>query len=481
METTTEPRRWGLDHKLTDPALPARPEADGLRARTKCSVAVVSRDGAWWGENRGRPYRVAVAAPDAPGTCKRCGGDWKLTKARCEEIVRSRRPGRYCDTDGKHGLSLVVTKTGGASWVQRLVVRGKRRDRGLGSYRRLTISKARKTAARNWDAARDGRDPWPGRGRTAAKDGKTFGEVAERWIDGRVGQWRPATVKAHRATLRNHLGDFLKLDIRRITRQDAINHLRSLIADAEGKAEEKVKKAVTAVEKKAAEKAQKAVAVAARKAVKVMRAVVEVAIGEGLVEASFCNGGVAAAIPALAKAAPAEHHGAMPHADVPAWYRALPWTAAGACLRMICLTALRASEARGLRWSDIRGDVLVIPEERMKAKKEHRVPLSPAALKVLERRRGTHGELVFASDRTARQMSPMFAARMMPEGSTTHGLRSTLADWATEAGYAVHVVKGALAHAVGSTTMRSYVRTDDLDNRRALLEAWAEHVTGGRG
>ena len=163
---------------------------------------------------------------------------------------------------------------------------------------------------------------------------------------------------------------------------------------------------------------------------------------------------------------------------------------ARACLRFVVLTACRSGEARGATWSEIDLDAREwrIPAARMKTAAEHRIPLSDAAVAVLEAARPLRGsaDLVFPSPlRPSKPLSDMTMTRVLrdtglADRATVHGFRSAFRTWAAERTSFPHAVcEQALAHAVGSDVERSYARSDLFDKRRALMAAWAEHATGG--
>ena len=139
-----------------------------------------------------------------------------------------------------------------------------------------------------------------------------------------------------------------------------------------------------------------------------------------------------------------------------------------------------------MRWAEIEGDVWTVPAERMKRDLAHRVPLSPEALRVIERMRGLGDELVFPAiqrgpgGRDKVQSENVFRAlfaRMGRAGMTAHGFRSTFRDWCSEAAHAPRdVAEAALAHATGDTTERAYARSDLFERRRALMGKWETFV-----
>jgi integrase len=189
------------------------------------------------------------------------------------------------------------------------------------------------------------------------------------------------------------------------------------------------------------------------------------------------------------------HMPALPWPDLPAFMERLAERDAitASALRFAILTCARSGEVRGARWCeiDLAAKVWALPKERMKARRAHRVPLSAEAIAILERVKGLDADLVFPSlqrgkDGTAKVMSDMaFKAlfgRMGIEGITTHGFRSCFRDWASEAARADReIAEACLAHVVGGVVERAYARSDVLDRRRTLMEAWAQFATGQTG
>jgi integrase len=176
----------------------------------------------------------------------------------------------------------------------------------------------------------------------------------------------------------------------------------------------------------------------------------------------------------LPKVATVEHHDAMPSADVPSFMRKLATfdVPASRALAFTILTVARTGEALGATWREIVGDQWRIPGERMKAGKDHVVPLTPAAFALLGDR-GKPEALVFGK-LDDRAMRPFVKDR----GCRVHGFRSTFMDWANEAGHDANLVELSLAHAVGSTVTRAYARSDLLERRRGLMEAWSTFASG---
>jgi integrase len=184
-----------------------------------------------------------------------------------------------------------------------------------------------------------------------------------------------------------------------------------------------------------------------------------------------------------------EHHAALPYADLPGFLTRLreqEGTAARA-LEFAILTAARTGEVLGARWSeiDLAGKVWTVPGERMKAGKEHRVPLSERALAILETLRPAddNGDaFVFAGGKPDQPLSNMaflmLLRRMKCDDLTAHGFRSTFRDWAAErTNFPSPVVEMALAHTVGDKVEAAYRRSDLFERRRRLMQQWAMFCT----
>jgi integrase len=176
---------------------------------------------------------------------------------------------------------------------------------------------------------------------------------------------------------------------------------------------------------------------------------------------------------------PVKHHAALPYADVPAFVRNLRTLddVAARYIEFAILTGVRSSEARRATWDEVDGDVWTISASRMKARREHRVPLSAAARAVLDGLRGKNGDSFIFAGRRGRPIGKNTFLRLIVRSGdlTMHGFRATLKTWAEEeTGFPSKVIEAALAHRIGdSETERAYMRGTLFDKRRALMEAWA--------
>ena len=199
-------------------------------------------------------------------------------------------------------------------------------------------------------------------------------------------------------------------------------------------------------------------------------------------------------LPARKKLARVKHHAALPYRELPAFMRRLRERddVEARALEFVILTAARAGEAVAADWSEIDwadGGTWIVPPERMKARREHRVPLSKAARAVLERtpRERRQGYLFPNAARSGKPVTVIGLWRLTQEltggAATTHGFRATFRDWVAEqTAFAREVAELALAHRVGDDTEQAYLRGDLLKKRRQLMEIWAKycHERSGR-
>ncbi|NML24416.1 tyrosine-type recombinase/integrase [Zoogloea dura] len=195
------------------------------------------------------------------------------------------------------------------------------------------------------------------------------------------------------------------------------------------------------------------------------------------------------------KAIRTQHHPAMPWRDIPDFIQKhlRPGNrpeVTRTLLEFIILTACRSGEARGMSWAevDLRNKVWTISEERMKAKITHRVPLSPRAIAILEAQRDQHKTLVFPSVRDRVELSDMAITSLLRRlkahsdtpgrVATAHGFRSSFRDWCSEQGYSRDLAERSLAHTIKDKVEAAYHRTDLLEQRRELMNAWARYLSG---
>ena len=372
-----------------------------------------------------------------------------VSRLTAKKVEALKTPGHYVDGDG---LALVIGRRGGKSWVLRTMVRGKRRDIGLGGVSWVSLAEAREKARQARKIAREGGDPLAAR--KAAIDCPTF-EQAARTVHAEqiVGVARNAK---HHAQWINTLSTYAFPDIAdkpisEVGQSDVLSVLSPIWT----------KKPETA-----------------RRVRQRIRTVMNWARTAGHFEGVNPVEGVEKG---LAKQRDrVKHHAAMPWTDVQGFLPQLGDSVAAMALRFLILTAARTGEVIGARWSEINleDSLWVIPADRMKAKREHRVPLSDEAQAVLELAMGLDDNFVFPGQKRGRGLSNMAMTQLLRRlgrgDVTVHGFRSSFRDWAEEeGGMPREVAELSLAHEVGNATERAYRRSDLLDKRRELMMRWA--------
>jgi integrase len=192
--------------------------------------------------------------------------------------------------------------------------------------------------------------------------------------------------------------------------------------------------------------------------------------------------GVKTALPKQTKQP--KHHTALPWQELPVFMELLSKRTgmSAQALTFLILTVGRSGEIRGAEWSEVNGDDWIVPADRMKMKRDHRVPLSANAKRIVENMTGHSDRLIFPStNNTEKPLSDMvFKAlfkRMGYDTITAHGFRSTFRDWVADNDMAAReVAETSLAHQVGDDTERAYARSDILERRRILMEEWASYA-----
>ena len=373
------------------------------------------------------------------------------TAARSDRL----KAGRHSDGGG---LYLNVSKTGAKSWLFMWVVDGKRREMGLGGYPVVSLAKARKLASDCREAVEEGRDPIAEREKEAEP---TFGECADQFLASMESSWRN---EKHRAQWRMTLTQYCE-------------PIRSKRVSAVGT--DDVLKVLTPIW---SEKPETASRLRGR-----IERVLDYAKAKGWRSGenpALWRGHLRNILPARQKLTRG-HHAAMPYADIPAFMERLRASEAMAAraLEFTILTAARSGETRGAVWSEVDLDkaLWTIPANRMKAGREHRVPLPGQAVALLrELHELRTGDLVFPGQKRGKPLSVMamdMLLRRMKVDVTVHGFRSSFRDWcAEETSFPREVAEQALAHVVGDATERAYRRGDALEKRRELMEAWEAYL-----
>lgn len=394
-----------------------------------------------------------------------------MAKLSDQTARRVSAPGLHADGAGLY-LSVAPAKAEGAvskSWVVRYTGGdGRRRSMGLGSYPEVGLAAARRQAASVRDAARSGSDPLAQRreakraAAAAVVPTMTFKACAEAFIAVHAPGWRNAKHAAQwGSTLATYVyptfGDLPVTDI------DAPMVVKVLdpIWSTKNETASRVRGRVEAILDWAKARGHR----------------------DGENPARW-KGHLQYALPARRKVARVEHHPALPFDEIGDFLlqlRGMDGVAARA-LEFLILTAARTGEVIGARWEEIDLDakIWVVPAGRMKAGREHRVPLAPAAVRLLEAFPAPRSEYVFRANNSEAPLSNMALLmtlrRMKRADLTVHGFRSTFRDWAAErTNYPREVAEAALAHVVGDKVEAAYRRSDLFERRLKLMESWAAY------
>ncbi len=412
----------------------------------------------------------------------------RLTARKVETLTA---PGAYMDGGG---LLLRLGDGGTKKWLFRFKSpsTGKRREMGLGradkgtGFVSLADARAKADSARQ-QLARD-LDPLDEAEREAAartaeaqkKAPKTFGAVSDAWLDENDMRFRNEKHRAQwRMTMREYAGPLRGKLPGEITTDDILSILKPLWQSKP----ETAKRTQGRIER-----------------------ILDAASAQGLFDSrnpARWRGHLDKLLPSRRKLSRG-HHAALPHADLPSFMVALRDQSAVAAqaLEFLILTAARSGEVRNMTWGELDADRTrwTVPAKRMKAGREHRVPLTNRARAILaevgrlRRNDDDPAELVFPGQRrhadgSAKPMSDMTLAAVLRrmkmkepggQGITVHGFRSTFRDWAGDrTNFARDIVEQALAHRVGDATEQAYRRGDALDRRAKLMTAWEAYAASG--
>jgi len=383
----------------------------------------------------------------------------RLTAAK----VKSAPPGEYCDG---RGLWLRKRLDGGAQWVLRFTIHGRRREMGLGGLSEVSLAAAREAAERWRAVAASGRDPIKERdkeAREASRADSTLRVIAAEAFearkaelkgDGKAGRWF-TPLELH---VLPKLG---KVPVQEIDQRD----IRDVLAPIwHTKAD------------------------TARKAINRLNIVLQHAAALGL-DVDLQATSKAKALLGKTRHQP-KNIPSLPWQDVPSFYAAISEpTPANLALRLIILTGSRSTPLRNMHLDEIDNDVWTIPGEKMKGRlgktADFRIPLSSEALRVIDLAKPfARDGYLFAGARKG-VMGDMTLSRLMERRGMVerpHGFRSTLRTWLAECTNAPHeVAEACIAHITDSVVVRTYRQTDWLEQRRVLMERWADHVTNGEG
>ncbi|MCL6683986.1 tyrosine-type recombinase/integrase [Sphingomonas alba] len=376
----------------------------------------------------------------------------KLTATAVTAALKA--AGKYGDGDG---LFLQVAKPGSGSWVLRVQKDGKRRDIGLGSFKKVGLSLARDRADETRKLIETGIDPVKERKKAAGIP--TFREAAvivhgenkKTWKNGKhQDQW----INTLETYAYPEIGD------QSVSAIDTAAIRDLLVVIWTDKPE------------------------TAKRVLQRILTVLHWSVAKGYRTTEVSRAAILKGLPK--RQAKAKHFAAMPYADLPDFIDRLheKETWSRLALEALIMTAARSGEIRGATWDEIDLDkrLWTVPAERMKAKREHVVPLSEPALRVFRRAtelRVAGSKFVFQGGKPSKAMSDMTLTKLLRDMKlpfTVHGFRSTFRDWVSEESYfSGDLAEAALAHAVKDKTEAAYRRGNLLDKRRKLMDAWADY------
>lgn len=392
------------------------------------------------------------------------------------QVVRQTAPGLYPDGAG---LYLQVSRAGTKSWIWRYTLNGKTRDMGLGTLGAVPLAKARKAAA-DWRAVKDrGADPITERDasrrseRDKAASTIAFATCAREYIEAHRPSWKNAKhAQQWENTLRTYAGPIIgAMPVQAIDTAAVERVLKPLWASKPETAS-RLRGRIEAILDWAAVRHHRSGPNPAR-----------------------WRGNLQQLLPAKAKVQTVRHHPALPFDRMPSFMAELRVQdgIAAQALEFTILTLARTGETIGARPGEINRatKTWTVPPERMKVKREHRVPLSADALRITERLSPIATQFLFPGHKRGMHLSNMAMAklleRMKHADITVHGFRSTFRDWAAErTNYAREVVEMALAHTIEDKVEAAYRRGDLFEKRRRLMNDWAKYcsqsaqVAGGK-
>jgi len=392
-----------------------------------------------------------------------------INRLSARKVASEQRRGMHADGGG---LYLQISRFDTKSWVFRFTLEKKTRDMGLGPVHTISLSEARAEAEKCRKLVREGLDPIEqrrlarGQIRAEAKKVMTFKECAEKYISAHSAGWK--SVK-HSQQWTNTLAAYA---------YPRFGDLPVQVVDTG-----LVMQVLEPIWLTKTETASR------------LRGRIEVILDwasvrkfrEGENPARW-KGHLDMLLPARSKVQKVKHHSALPYTEAGLFIAELRQqdSVSALGLEFLILTVARTSEVLKARWEEISVDdgLWTIPAERMKVEKEHRVPLSSAALNVLaEMKKSARNQFVFPGMRNNTTLSNMaflqLLKRMGRADLTAHGFRSTFRDWAAErTNYPADVAEMALAHSVSSKVEAAYRRGDMFEKRRKMMEDWAAFVEG---
>jgi integrase len=390
-----------------------------------------------------------------------------VNKLSALKVTKGTKPGYYGDGGG---LWLQISKTGTKSWVFRFKspVTGKAREMGLGALDTYTLAEARSRATETRQQVDSGRDPIAEREtlrqqtKLAAALVMTFDQCATAYIEAHRAGWKnPKHTKQWESTLATYAGPVVGSFPVSAVDTPLVLKILEPIWTTKNETASRLRGRIESVLDWATVRGYRTGDNPAR-----------------------WKGHLDSLLPAPAKVQKTEHHAALPHEHIGTFMADLKTRKgiAAMALQFAILTACRSGEVRGAQWDEINLPMKVwtIPANRMKAGKEHRIPLSDAAITILlATPRMADNPLVFPAPRGGVLSDMTLTAvlrRMEHCDLTVHGFRSTFRDWAGETtAFPREVIEHALAHQLKDKAEAAYARGTLFDKRRLLMDAWAKY------
>lgn len=387
-----------------------------------------------------------------------------MNKLNVLKIQKLSIPGKYSDGDG---LYLQVSKSGTKSWIFRYMLNGRSREMGLGPLKIVSLAEARIKSLECRKILLEGNDPiderYEKRKNREAEKAKsvTFSYCAQMYIDSYKSSWR--NKKHHQQwvnTIETYVNPvFGKLPVKDIDTALVIRILNPIWR----------------------EKTETASRIRGR--IEIILDWAAVRGYRGGENPARWRGHLDKLLPKRSLVQITKHHPALQINNMPKFMEALrsEVSISAKALEFLILTASRTSEVLNVKWSeiDLQQALWIVPAERMKAKKEHRVPLSSRAVEILKSiPRFNDGEYVFVGGKPGKPLSNMsllMLLRRLNSGVTAHGFRSTFRDWVSEyTNHSQEVAEAALAHTIRNKVEAAYRRGDLFLKRRVLMEDWSK-------
>jgi integrase len=376
------------------------------------------------------------------------------------KVARATKRGLYSDG---HGLCLQVTNANAKSWIYRYTINGRTRSLGLGSASAITLKRARELVQEPRRLRAEGIDPLDHRQRNTARPVVTFKEAAEGFIETHRHAWRGARhEKQWRATLA----------------ADAYPRIGNMPVDAiDTAAVLGILQPIWAVKPESANRLRGRIET-------ILNAAKAAGLRPDLPNPAAWKGHLQNLLPLPRKLRKVEHFAALDYREIPAFMMQLrkhPSISARA-LEFLILVAGRTGEVVNGKWSevDLANATWTIGAARMKAHREHRIPLTGRALTILHELKALDaGEFLFAGNKPDQPLSSsamLKFLKLIGVNATVHGMRAAFKTWATEATNFPHeVIETSLAHTVGTETERAYARGDLFAKRQRLMQAWSQY------